>query len=80
VRRERRYGRQTGDRQRAFGQPLGRHGANDVQPVPSESAKVRTQGGRERHFDSDGESGVADYVGFRFRCWIVLHVELADVL
>ena len=60
VRRELRYSRQPGDRQRAFDQPVGRHGANDLQPVPPESAEVRSQGGGERHLDSHGDSGVAD--------------------
>ena len=36
VRRELRYCRQLGDRQRAFCHPVGRHGANDLQPVRAE--------------------------------------------
>ena len=58
--RELRYSRQPGDRQHAFGHPVGRHGANDLQPVPPESADVRTQGGGKRHLDSHGDSGAAD--------------------
>ena len=58
--RELRYGRQLGDRQHAFCQPVGRHGANDLQPVRAEIAEVRTQGGGERHLDSHGDSEAAD--------------------
>jgi hypothetical protein len=28
----------------------------------------------------EGEGAIGRYVGFRFRCWIVLHVKFADVL
>jgi hypothetical protein len=60
VSRNLRDGRQLADRQHAFSHAVGRHCAEDLEPVRPEIAEVRTQGGGEAHLDSHGDSGAAD--------------------